>query len=238
MTEVVWLVLLVPLLVAIGVQLLLRSVFRRYRAVHNRANLTGMQIARALLDAHRLRRVGLRRVSGFLTDNYDGDRKVLSLSTVVADERSVSSLGIAAHEVGHAYQDAEGDRAYRARRSLAEPLAGLAPWFSFCLIGGYWFGIPILVALALTYAAGLVLFALATVPVEVGASHRAVNVLKETGLADSSEERGVRRVLTAAAVTYVVALIDRLAYFLALLFLAEATRRVATESGAALIVPH
>ena len=65
---------------------------------------------------------------------------MLSLSRSVAEEPTVSALGIAAHEVAHAYQDAEGDRAYRAPRSIAEPLAGLAPLFSFCLIGGYWLG--------------------------------------------------------------------------------------------------
>lgn len=228
MTAVVWLLLLVPLLVSLGVQRLLRTTFRRYRTVRNHAGLTGAQTARALLDAHDLQRVGIQAVPGFLTDNYDGDRKMLSLSRSVAEEPTVSALGIAAHEVAHAYQDAEGDAAYRARRSIAEPLAGLAPLFSFCLIGGYWFGVPELVVLALAYAAGLVLFALATLPVEFGASHRAVGVLGQTGLTDASEERGVRRVLSAAALTYVVGLFDRLGYFFALLVVAELMRRYAT----------
>jgi Zn-dependent membrane protease YugP len=228
MTEVVWLLLLVPLLVSLGVQRLLRTTFRRYRAVRNHAGLTGAQTARALLDAHDLQRVAIRAVPGFLTDNYDGDRKMLSLSRSVAQEPTVSALGIAAHEVAHAYQDAEGDRAYRARRSIAEPLAGLAPLFSFCLIGGYWFGVRELVVLAVAYAAGLVLFAFATLPVEFGASHRAVTVLGQTGLTDASEQRGVRRILSAAALTYVVGLLDRLGYFFALLVVAEVMRRYAT----------
>jgi uncharacterized protein len=236
-TEVFWLVLLVPLLVSLGVQQLLRSVFHRYRAVRNHADMTGSQIARALLDVHDLQGVRIERVSGFLTDSYDGDGKKLSLSESVADEPTVSAMGISAHEVGHAYQDAEGDRVYRARRSVGEPLAGLAPWFSFCLIGGYWFGVPVLVVLALVYAAGLVVFAFATLPVEFGASRRAVKVLEETGLADASETVGVRRVLSAAALTYVVGLFDRLGYFLALLFVAEAMRRFATGTDVALMMP-
>ncbi len=228
MTEAIWLLLLLPLLVSLGVQQLLRRTFRRYRAVRNHAGLTGAQTARALLDAHDLRRVAIQAVPGFLTDNYDGDRKILSLSRSVALEPTVSALGIAAHEVAHAYQDAEGDRAYRARRSIAEPLAGLAPLFSFCLIGGYWFGVPELVFLAVLYAAGLVLFAFATLPVELGASHRAVSVLGQTGLTDASEQRGVRRVLSAAALTYVVGLLDRLGYFFVLLVAAELMRRYAS----------
>jgi Zn-dependent membrane protease YugP len=224
---VVWLLLLVPLLISLGVQQLLRRTFRRYRAVRNHAGITGAQTARALLDAHHLQRVGIQAVPGVLTDNYDGDKKLLSLSRSVAEEPTVSALGIAAHEVAHAYQDAERDPAYRARRSIAEPLAALAPFFSFSLIGGYWFGVPALVVLALVYAGGLVLFAIATLPVEFGASHRAVNVLGQTGLTDASEQRGVRRVLSAAALTYVVGLFDRLGYFFALLVVAELMRRYA-----------
>jgi Zn-dependent membrane protease YugP len=227
MTELVWLLLLVPVLATLGTHRLLRSVYRRYRAVHNHVGLAGAQVARALLDAHGLQRVRIQPAAGFLTDHYDGDVKTLSLSRSVASEASVSALGIAAHEVAHAYQDAEGDRAYRARRSIGEPLARLSPWFGIVLIGGYWFGVPALAALALVDVAGLVLFALATLPVEFGASRRAVRVLRQTGLTDASEERGVRRVLSAAALTYVVGLLDRLGYFLVLLFIAIATRRYA-----------
>jgi Zn-dependent membrane protease YugP len=227
----IWLLLLVPLVVSLGTQQLLRSVYRRYRAVRNHAGLTGAEAARALLDAHGLQRVRIRPVAGTLTDNYDGDNKTLSLSRPVGGEASVSALGISAHEVAHAYQDAEGNRAYRARRSIGEPLAALAPLFSFCLIGGYWFRVPELVVLALVYAAGLVLFAFATLPVEFGASHRAIGVLHETGLTDAEEETGVRRVLSAAALTYVVGLLDRLGYFLALLIIAEVMRRYVAGGG-------
>jgi Zn-dependent membrane protease YugP len=124
MTEAVWLLLLLPLLVSLGVQQLLRTTFRRYRAVRNHAGLTGAQTARALLDAHDLRRVAIQAVPGFLTDNYDGDRKMLSLSRSVAVEPRVSALGIAAHEVAHAYQDAEGDRARAERQEESLSSAG------------------------------------------------------------------------------------------------------------------
>jgi Zn-dependent membrane protease YugP len=165
-------------------------------------------------------------VPGFLTDNYDGDAKALRLSERVGRERSVAALRIAGHEVSHAYQDADGSPAYRARRSIGVKLAQVAPWSTVFLIAGFWFGVPLFVVLSLLFVGGLVLFALATLPVEIGASHRALTVLRTTGLVDAAEFREIRRVLRAAALTYVVGLLDRLGFFLVLLFVAEATRRV------------
>jgi Zn-dependent membrane protease YugP len=224
-TVAIWLLFLVPLGLALAAQSLLRMVFRRYRAVPNHGGVTGAEVARSLLDAHGLQDVRLELAPGFLSDHYDGEARVLRLSEAVAGERSVAALGIAAHEVSHAYQDAEGSRAYRARHSIGEQLAQVAPWSGLFLIGGFWFGAPLLVGLSLLFVGGLVLFALATLPVEIGASRRALMLLREARLADEAEVRGVRRVLTAAALTYVVGLLDRLGFFLALLFIAEAARR-------------
>ncbi len=228
MTAAIWLLLLVPLLLGVAVQGLVMSVFGRYGAIANRAGVTGAGAARALLDAHGLRRVRIEIIPGFLTDHYDGQAKALRLSAPVGHERTVAALGIAGHEVSHAYQDAEGSRTYRARRSIGEQLAQFAPWSTFFLVAGFWFGVPLFIVLSLLFVGGLVLFALATLPVEIGASHRALALLRKTGLADAAEFRSIRRVLSAAALTYVVGLLDRLGYFLVLLFVAEAARRVAT----------
>jgi uncharacterized protein len=227
LTVAIWLLFLLPLGLALAVQRLLRAVFRRYSAVPNHGGVTGAEVARALLDVHGLRDVRLELAPGFLSDHYDGEARALRLSDVVARERSVAALGISAHEVSHAYQDAEGSRAYRARHSIGTQLAQIAPWSGLFLIGGLWFGAPLLVGLSLVFVGGLVLFALATLPVEIGASRRALMLLRETRLADDREARGVRRVLTAAALTYVVGLLDRLGFFLAVLFVAEAARRMA-----------
>jgi uncharacterized protein len=227
MTATIWLLLLAPIALALGVQALLKAVFRHYRAVPNHTGATGAEVARALLDAHGLQDVKLELAPGFLTDHYDGEARSLRLSEVVANERSVAALGIAAHEVSHAYQDAEGSRAYRARHTIGDQLAQIAPWSGVFLIGGFWFGVPLFIALSLVFVGGLVLFALATLPVEFGASHRALELLMQTDLADERELRGTRRVLRAAALTYVVGLLDRLAFFLVVLFLAEAARRTA-----------
>jgi Zn-dependent membrane protease YugP len=224
----IWLLLLVPFVLGLAVQGLVRSIFRRHSTMANHSGVTGAEAARALLDAHGLQRVGIEIIPGFLSDHYDGQAKALRLSEAVGRERSVSALGIAGHEVSHAYQDAEGSRTYRGRQSIGEQLARFAPWSTFFLIAGFWFGVPLFVVLSLLFVGGLVLFALATLPVEIGASHRALGVLRQTGLADATESREIRRVLRAAALTYVVGILDRLGFFLVLLFVAEAARRVAT----------
>jgi uncharacterized protein len=224
-TAEIWLFFLVPLVLALAVQGLVRSVFRRYRAIPNHSGVTGADAARALLDADGLQRVRVEIIPGFLTDHYDGEAKALRLSEPVGGERSVAALGIAGHEVSHAYQDAEGSRTYRARRSIGERLAQFAPWSTFFLVAGFWFGVPLFIVLALVFVGGLVLFAVATLPVEIGASHRALVLLQTTRLADAAEFRQIRRVLRAAALTYVAGLLDRLGFFLVLLFVAEAARR-------------
>jgi uncharacterized protein len=228
LTELLWLLLLVPLIAGLLVQRRLHAVFARYRAVANRAGLTGAQLARTLLDAHGLGRVRIELAPGFLTDHYDGAAGRLRLSEAVAGERSVAALGIAAHEVSHAYQDAEGSRVYRARRAVGEPLARLAPWSGFFFIGGFWLDVPVLMALSIAYVAGMVLFALATLPVEFGASRRALVLLRGTRLTDAEETEEVGRVLRAAALTYVVGLLQQLGLLFALVLIAEATRRVVT----------
>ena len=228
MTALIWLALLLPMLGGFLAQRRVQSVFARYRAVANRAGITGAELARRLLDAHGLRQVRLELAPGFLSDHYDGAKHVLRLSEAVARERSVAALGIAAHEVSHAYQDAEGSRVYRARRAVGEPLARLAPWSGLFFIGGFWLGIPLLMAVSVVYAVGLVLFALATLPVEFGASHRAVTLLRGAGMTDAEETGEVQSVLTAAALTYVVGLAYQLCFLLALVLIAVATHGLAT----------
>jgi uncharacterized protein len=220
-----WLLLLAPLVAGLLAQERVQTQFAHYRTVPNRVRATGAEVARALLDAHGLRRVRVELVSGVLTDHYDGAADVLRLSHTVALERTVAALGIAAHEVSHAYQDAEGSRVYRIRRAIGEPLARLSPWSGLFFIGGFLFGIPLLMALSIAYVAGLVLFALATLPVELGASRRALELVQRTGLSDAAEAGGVRHVLRAAALTYLAGLLRQVGLFCALVVVGEAAGR-------------
>jgi Zn-dependent membrane protease YugP len=112
---------------------------------------------------------------------------------------------------------------------VAEPLARLAPFSGIFFIGGFWLGVPALIALSLLYIAGLVVFALVTLPVELGASWRALMVLRATGLAADDEGREIRRVLAAAALTYVSGLLGQIGTFAALVFITEAIRRGASS---------
>ena len=225
MAAIVWLLLLAPFVIGLATQRLVSREFVRYRGVPNHAGVTGTQVARTLLDAHGLRDVAIHAEPGTLTDNYDGEGRVLHLSDGVAGDRSVAALGVAAHEVAHAYQDAEGSRAYRVRKAVAEPLSRFAPFSGIFFIGGFWLGVPILIVLSLVYLAGLVVFALVTLPVELGASRRALQLLHDTRLAGDEESREIRRVLSAAALTYFGGLLGNIGTFAALVFIAEAIRR-------------
>jgi uncharacterized protein len=222
MTAVLWLLLLVPLGGGLLAQRRVQETFTMYRRIPNRARISGSEVAVQLLRAHGLERVRVEESPGALTDHYDGAAGALRLSEPVATERSVAALGIAAHEVSHAYQDADGNRAYRIRKAVAEPLAKFAPFSAIFFIGGFWFGIPILMVLSLIYVFGLVVFALATLPVELGASRRALELLSTAHLADEEEVSEVRSVLKAAAFTYIAGLARQVGFFGALILVAEA----------------
>lgn len=223
-----WLLFLVPLFLGLSAQRRVTDTFARYRTVANRAHISGTELARRLLDAHGLGDVRVEVSPGALSDHYDGQARALRLSPPVGDERSVAAMGIAAHEIGHAYQDAEGSRAYRLRKAVGEPLSALAPWSAAIFIGGFWFGNELLMGLAIVYVAGLAVFALVTLPVELGASKRAIELLESTRLADAEELAEVRDVLRAAAITYIVGLFRQIGFFLALVLVAMATHEVTT----------
>jgi Zn-dependent membrane protease YugP len=225
MTAALWLLLLVPLGGGLLAQRRVQETFTMYRRIPNRARISGSEVAVQLLRAHGLERVRVEESPGALTDHYDGAAGALRLSEPVATERSVAALGIAAHEVSHAYQDADGNRAYRIRKAVAEPLAKFAPFSALFFIGGFWFGIPVLAVLSLIYVLGLVVFALATLPVELGASRNALDLLAKAHLADAEEVGEVRSVLRAAAFTYIAGLARQLGFFAALLLVAEAMDR-------------
>jgi uncharacterized protein len=217
-----WLLVLVPLALGLFAQQRVRATFNRYRGVPSRSGLTGAQVARALLDAHGLERVRVELIPSTLGDHYDPEAHALRLSRGVGDERSVAAIGIATHEVAHAYQDAEGSRAYRARKRVGEPLSRVAPFSGLILIGGFFFGSVPLMALAVAYMAGLVLFSIVTLPVELGASRRALTLLESTRLATGEELPEIHRVLRAAAFTYAAGIAQQLGVFLALILIAVA----------------
>jgi Zn-dependent membrane protease YugP len=218
----IWLLVIVPMAAGLLAQRQVAATFRRYRGVTSRSGLNGAQVARALLDAHGLGAIRVEPAPGTLSDHYDPQAHALRLSREVGGGTSVASIGVAAHEVAHAYQDAEGSRAYRARKRVGEPLSRVAPWSGALLLGGILLGSLPLMLLACVYMGGLVVFSAVTLPVELGASRRAVSLLERTGIATGDELPEIRDVLRAAALTYAAGIAQQLGVFLALLLIALA----------------
>jgi uncharacterized protein len=208
------LLLLVPLVAGQLGKRRVAATFTTYESVPTAAQADGWTVARWLLEANGMTDVSMERTPGRLSDHFDSDARSLRLSDDVADGASVAAIAVAAHEVAHAHQDAAGHRVYRARMRVGRPVLQLSQWSGAILIGGLWLGIPILQVAAGLLLAGLAAFAVVTLPVELSASRQAVRWLAQSGLVTGTELPGVRRVLRAAAVTYVAAMGHRLGLLL------------------------
>ena len=217
--------LLIPgLLLALYAQAKVSSTFTKWKQVRSRAGLTGAQVARAILDENGARQVRIERVPGSLTDHYDPEDGVLRLSDEVYASGSVAALGVAAHEAGHAIQDAEDYAPMRIRATMV-PVANIGsqaaiPLFMLGLI----FSWEPLLKIGILCFLFAVLFYVVTLPVEFNASGRAVAVLS-SGYLPEDEVRGVKAVLSAAALTYIAAALQAILQLLRLLLLANSRRR-------------
>jgi len=202
-----YLVLIVPaVLLALYAQLKVQSAYSVYSRKPNMRGLSGKEVAEAILLANGIEDVRVEVSNGFLSDHYDPMGRVLRLSPDVYAGRSVASLGIAAHEAGHALQHYEGYAPLQLRTMIV-PVANLGSnlaWILF-FIGLFFLHMPALVNAAIVLFSAAVFFTLVTLPVEFNASRRAVLQLAEGGLITVEEEADVRRVLNAAALTYVAA---------------------------------
>lgn len=216
--------LLIPgLIVALYAQIKLSSTYGKWSETGSRSGMTGAEMARHILDANGCRDVSVERVPGKLTDHYDPEGGVLRLSEAVYGSRSIAALGVAAHEAGHAIQDAQDYAPMRIRASLV-PVANIGsqaavPLFMLGILASWQ---PLMKIGILCFALS-VLFYLVTLPVEFNASSRAVAVLSG-GYLDEDEVRGVKAVLSAAALTYVAAALQALLQLLRLVLLARNRR--------------
>ncbi len=195
----------------------LANTYAKWSRVPNTHGITGAQTAQAILDKNGVRNVRIEPVKGNLTDHYDPDRDILRLSATNYAQASVASMAVSAHEAGHAMQDAHNDRRLAFRRFLV-PVAALGNRLGpLLLIFGFILGSTTAIQLGALLFVGMLVFQLATLPVEINASLRALRNLRELGFTDPEQEAGTRRVLTAAALTYVAAAVTSMAY-LATLF--------------------
>ena len=206
----------VPLLFGLWAQMKVKRTFAKYSQVAPRNGMTGAEAAAAVLRSSGLPQLSIRPVAGRLTDHYDPRNRTLNLSQDVGQAASLAALGVAAHEAGHAIQDARGYAPMRIRQALV-PAAqfGQSLWFLPVVIGLI-VGATGLVTVGLVLFAAVVLFQLVTLPVEFDASKRALASLQQQGLLAADEMGGARAVLNAAALTYVagfVASLGQLLYF-------------------------
>lgn len=200
-----------------------KSQFQRFAEIGTRSQLTGADVARRILATNGIRDVAVEAVDGFLSDHYDPTAKVLRLSPDVFNGRSIASLGVAAHEVGHAIQHARSYAWLGLRSVLVKPASigsnlGMMIFMIGLMVGGAGsaLGRPVLIAGVVLFGAAT-LFTLVTLPVEFDASRRALIALEEGGYLRSDEIDGARSVLGAAAWTYVAAAASSIAtliYFL------------------------
>ena len=195
------------------------TTFNKYSRIRNRAGFTGAQVATQMLQNAGIYDVSVQRVAGNLTDHYDPRTKTLRLSQSVYDSTSVAALGVAAHETGHAIQHDVG-YAPLALRSMLVPLANFGSRLAMPLIIiGFMFsgGGGALVQLGILFFSLSVAFTVITLPVEFNASHRAIDRLVGEGFLASDEIGGAKKVLSAAAMTYVAAAFAAIAQLLRLI---------------------
>ncbi|MBQ1705862.1 MAG: zinc metallopeptidase [Clostridia bacterium] len=213
-----YLILILPALIfSIWAQARVKSAFQKYSAV--RAGMSGMAAAQMVLRSGEVADVAVRPISGNLTDNYDPRSKVISLSQPVYGADSVAAVGVAAHEAGHAVQYARGYAPVKVRNAVI-PVSQFGAAFSWPLLMlGLLLSSQKLMLVGILLFSAAVLFQLLTLPVEFDASRRALRALEDCGRFSETELDGARKVLRAAALTYVAALAVSAAQLLRLLMI-------------------
>ena len=213
-----YLILVVPaLLLAIWAQVQVKTTYRKYSRVPNSRGMTGAYAAQAVLNFYGITDVRIERVSGNLTDHYDPRSKVIRLSDGVYNSSPVAAIGIACHEAGHAAQHAENYAPIKIRNAII-PVCNIGSTIGIPLaLIGWIFSFSILIYVGLGLYAAVFIFQVATLPVEFNASRRAIKVIDETQLLRDDEIGGAKKVLAAAAMTYVASMMVSLANLLRLL---------------------
>lgn len=217
--------LLVPaMLISIYAQSKISSTFNQYSKVKSYNGYTGAQVARIILDDSGLHNVPIELVSGKLSDHYDPRQKVLRLSEDVYYSNSVASIGVAAHEVGHAIQHKDSYVPLIIRNTIV-PAVNIGSNFSWILfVLGLMLGIRPLITFGILLFSAVVVFQLITLPVEFNASSRALKILKSRDILYPDEVKGAQKVLSAAAMTYVAATLMAVSQLLRLIVISDRDR--------------
>ncbi|MBQ3331585.1 MAG: zinc metallopeptidase [Ruminococcus sp.] len=204
-----------------------KSNFSKYSKVNNSRGLTGAQAAQQVLNAHGVTGVRIEPVSGKLTDHFDPRTNVIRLSESVYNARTVSAVGVACHEAGHAVQHAEGYVPNKIRSAIV-PVANIGSRLSWIvLVVGMLLPVQFnfVITIGIVLFSASVVFTLITLPVEFNASSRALKTIQSTGMLNESEYAGAKKVLTAAAMTYVAAAATSIMQLLRLILIFGSRRR-------------
>lgn len=215
-----YVLILIGLLLSMAASAKVNSTYARYARVGARCGMTGAEAARQLLNSQGIYDVTIRRVPGHLSDHYDPRTRTVNLSDSVYGATSIAAIGVAAHECGHAIQDADSYAPLKIRGALV-PVANFGATLSWPLIilGLFMGSGSVLIQIGILMFSLSVLFQLVTLPVEFNASSRAVRLLDENGILVGQEVGQTRQVLSAAALTYVAAAAASILQLLRLLIL-------------------
>ena len=212
--------ILISVVIAMVAQYNVKSTYSKYSRVRSDLGLTGAQAAQKILNMNGIYDVSIQHIAGDLTDNYNPRNKVLSLSDAVYNSTSIAAIGVAAHECGHAIQHDVGYAPLLIRNTIA-PVVNIASSLSWIFIAaGLFFGMsPTLIDVGIIMFSLAVLFELITLPVEFNASGRALTILSDSGMLYPDETAGAKKVLSAAAMTYVASALTAVLQLLRLIML-------------------
>ncbi len=214
-----FLILIPALLIATYAQFKVKRTFSEFSDKYSKSGLNGAEVAQRIMEDNGIRDVSVKQISGKLSDHYDPKEKVLNLSQKVYQSNSLASIGVAAHEAGHAIQDAKNYTPLGIRARLV-PVASIGSSFGLPMaIVGFFLQTQFLIGLGFIMFAGAFLFHLVTLPVEFNASNRAIQQIRAGGYLSEQEIQGAKKVLRAAAFTYVAATLVALANLLRIFIL-------------------
>ena len=222
--EYYYLIFLISILITAIAQALVNSRYRKYKKVPNAIGMTGENVARNILDGHGLQDVAVVPVKGNLTDHYNPSTRTVNLSEEIFYGTTVASMAVAAHECGHAIQHKEGYSFMKLRSALVPVVNAASTLAYISIFFGFLFGYFGMLEIGIVVQAITLLFELVTLPVEFNASSRALVQLEGFNMFSSSEVDGSKKMLSAAAMTYVAALLTTLLNLLRLLLIANRRR--------------
>ena len=214
----------IGLIITIISQLLIKITYSKYQKQENKKRLTGFDVARQILDKNGLKDILILETSGYLTDHYDPTKKVVKLSTDIYHGTTISSASVAAHECGHAIQDKENYTPMRIRSKIVPTVNLFTKLGYLSIIIGAIFDYRLMI-MGVILLLSILLFQIITLPVEFNASIRALKQIENLNLLAESERTGAKKVLTAAAFTYVASVLTTLLQILRYVLIANSRRR-------------